>query len=281
MKKVLIVGSRGMFGHVLKHMLSNHKIFRVIDISRLRDESSHTLDLFDLKKLDTILSTEAPDVVVNCAGILNDAAESNPATSIFINSFIPHYLAQRCKRLIHISTDCVFSGERGSYTESDLKDGKGYYAESKSLGEVLYRPHLTIRTSIIGPELKADGKGLLHWFLRQKDTIKGYSNAFWSGVSTLQLAKGVIELMDNPEITGLVHYTNNNKISKLNLLQLISSVYQSDITIIPFQEYYVDKSLVNTRTDIQLEIPEYEKMIQELYSFMEEHKVTFYQQYYS
>lgn len=282
MKKILVIGSMGMAGHMIRQVLVESNSFNIIDISRSGDlESSYSLDLSDLNELGKILEIEKPDVTINCAGILNAAAEANPEKSVFINSFIPHFLASRCDRLIQISTDCVFSGSKGNYTEYDQKDGQGFYAESKALGEVLYGPHLTLRTSIIGPELKSNGTGLLHWFLNQRGHVKGHSKALWSGVTTLQLAKVVAELIDNAELTGLVHYTNGTKISKLDFLKLTASVFHKEIEIIPYDHYHVDKSLVNTRSDISLKIPDYETMIKDLYSFMDKHKTSIYQQYYS
>ncbi len=136
-----------------------------------------------------------------------------------------------------------------------------------------------MRTSIIGPELKSDGCGLLHWFLNQTGQIKGYSEAMWSGVTTLQLAKSIIELIAHPTVTGLVHYTNNTKISKLHLLEMISRIYQKKISIIRYDDYHVDKSFVNTRRELNLKVPEYESMIMELFKFMKLHHSSLYQQY--
>jgi len=283
MKKILVIGSKGMAGHMIRQFLIETKAFEVIDISRDNQsfKSTYSFDLTDLEQLGNILHIEKPDVIINCVGILNQAAEANPEMSIFINSLIPHFLSGRCKRLIHISTDCVFNGSKGNYLEHDPKDGYGFYAESKSLGEVTYGPHLTIRTSIIGPELKSNGTGLLHWFLNQKGEIKGYSNAVWSGVTTLQLAKFIRDLIDKPEITGLIHYTNNTKISKLDLLKLISVIFGKKIEVVPYEDYHVDKSFVNTRSDIVLGIPDYERMLKDLCDFMNNHRKMLYQQYYS
>ena len=282
MKKILVIGSKGMAGHMVRQLLIETKAFEVIDISRDNQsfKSTYSFDLTDLEQLSNILYIEKPDVVINCVGILNQAAEANPEKSIFINSLIPHFLSARCKRLIHISTDCVFSGSKGNYLENDTKDGYGLYSESKSLGEVTYGPHLTVRTSIIGPELKSNGIGLLHWFLNQKGEIKGYSNAVWSGVTTLQLARFIKDLMDKPEITGLLHYTNNIKISKLNLLKLISVIFGKSIEIVPYEDYQVDKSLLNSRSDIDLNIPDYERMLKELCVFMNNHYKILYRNYY-
>lgn len=283
MKKILIVGSKGMAGHMLRQFLIESSGFNVIDISRDGEsfKSTYTFDLTDLRQLESVLDIEKPDLIINCVGVLNQAAESNPERSIFINSFIPHFLSGRCKRLIHISTDCVFNGRKGNYSESDTKDGFGFYAESKSLGEVTYGPHLTIRTSIIGPELKMNGGGLLHWFLNQRAQIKGYSNALWSGVTTLQLAKFIEDLIDKPEIKGLIHYTNNSKISKLNLLKLIALTFSKKIDIMPYEDYFVDKSLVNTRADVDFKIPNYNDMLMELSEFMNNYRIDLYKQYFS
>jgi dTDP-4-dehydrorhamnose reductase len=283
MIKILIVGSKGMAGHMIRQLLIETSAFDVIDISRDGEsgKSTYTFDITDLRQLESVLDTEKPDLVINCVGVLNQTAESNLERSIFINSFIPHFLSGRCKRLIHISTDCVFNGSKGNYAENDPKDGNGIYAESKSLGEVNYGPHLTIRTSIIGPELKSNGSGLLHWFLNQIGQINGYSNAIWSGVTTLQLAKFIEDLIDRPEVTGLIHYTNNTKISKLNLLKLFALTFSKKVDIMPYDDYHIDKSLINTRSDIDFNIPDYNNMLMELSEFMKNHRINLYNQYYS
>jgi dTDP-4-dehydrorhamnose reductase len=259
---------------MVRQVLLETGSFHVIDISRGDNvfKSTYVFDLSNLSLLEEVLNTEAPDVVINCVGVLTENAELNPEKSIFVNSFIPHFLANRCKRLIHISTDCVFSGKKGDYIESDFKDGEGFYAESKSLGEVLYSPHLTLRTSIIGPEINPSGRGLLHWFLNQNTAINGYTKAYWSGVTTLQLARGILEFIDRPELTGLIHFTNNTKISKFELLKLINSIFNKSISINPYENYQVDKSLINTRNDIILDIPDYETMIGDLFNRMSQHK---------
>jgi dTDP-4-dehydrorhamnose reductase len=283
MKKILVIGSKGMAGHMVRQLLIENKAFEVIDISRdnQRFKSTYSFDLTDLEQLSNILCIEKPDLIINCVGILNQAAKANPEKSIFINSLIPHFLSARCKRLIHISTDCVFNGSKGNYLENDTKDGYGLYAESKSLGEVTYSPHLTVRTSIIGPELKSNGTGLLHWFLNQRAQIKGYSNALWSGVTTLQLAKFIEDLIDKPEITGLIHYTNNAKISKLNLLKLVALAFSKKIDIMPYDDYHVDKSLINTRSDVHFKVPDYNDMLMELSEYMKNNRINLYKQYYS
>lgn len=280
-KKILVLGSKGMAGHIIRQVLLESGNFRVIDIARdeLFFKPSFLFDISDLDKLNEVLEYESPDVVINCIGILNEAAESDVEKSVFLNSYLPHYIANRCQRLIHISTDCVFNGKRGGYVESDVKDGIGLYAQTKALGEVDYGDHLTIRTSIIGPELKFDGIGLFHWFMNQEVSINGYTHAYWSGVSTFQLAQFILSTLESEiYLRGLIHLTNNKKISKYDLLNVFSKVLDKAITILPYDQYQVDKSLKNTRPDVQTLPLTYEQMLIELAAFMDNHK-DLYKQY--
>ena len=156
--------------------------------------------------------------------LLIKGSKKDPENAIFLNAYLPHRLSTIAisinAKLIHISTDCVFSGEkRDSYVEKDEKDGKGIYAKTKGLGEVLEDGHLTIRTSVFGPELKSNGEELFHWFMTQFGEISGFSKVFWSGVSTIELAKAVQWSIEN-NIKGLYHITNNQSISKNDLLKL-------------------------------------------------------------
>jgi dTDP-4-dehydrorhamnose reductase len=282
-KKILVLGSKGMAGHMIRQVLLESGKFRVIDIARdeLFFKPSFLFDISDLDKLNEVLEYESPDMVINCIGVLNEAAEADAEKSIFFNSYLPHYIANRCQKLIHISTDCVFNGKRGGYVESDIKDGIGLYAQTKALGEVNYGDHLTIRTSIIGPELKSDGIGLFHWFMNQEDSIKGYTRAYWSGVSTFQLAQFILRSLESEiYLRGLIHLTNNEKISKYDLLNVFSKVLDKAITILPYDQYQLDKSFKNTRPDVRTLNLTYEQMLIELAAFMEDHK-DLYKQYYS
>ena len=167
--------------------------------------------------------------------------------------------------MIHISTDCVFSGTGGNYKESDVKDGKGYYAQSKALGEVINDKDLTIRTSIIGPELKNNGIGLLGWFLKQSGEVRGYTQAIWSGVTTLELAKYIYSYLQGSRLSGILHLTNNRPISKFDLLEIIKKVYQLNaISVVPYADYQSNKSFINTRVDVNYTVPDYQVMIEEL-----------------
>lgn len=270
MKKVLIIGSSGMLGHQVYHHFKRLKNFEVIDITfRKRiNPKSIILDVREKEELRNFLTKAKPNYIINCVGILINGSLNNISNAIYINAYLPHFLAEICAeingKLIHISTDCVFSGKKGSYTEFDVKDGEDIYAKTKGLGEVTYDNHLTLRTSIIGPELKENGEGLLHWFLNQNGAVKGYSKAIWSGVTTLELAH-FIEIAIKEKVIGLYHVTNNEAISKLDLLKLFSKYTKKDIVIESVEGKFVDKSLVDSKKTIEYKVPDYETMIQEMF----------------
>jgi len=276
-KKILILGSAGMAGHVITLYLRELKDqYQVIDISRSENliKPSLLLDVVNFDKLEELISSQRTDLIINCIGLLNQCAENCPDQAVLLNSYLPHFLEVKTKnslcKVIHISTDCVFSGQKGKYTENELKDGKGFYAQSKALGEIMNDKDLTIRTSIIGPELKNNGIGLFHWFSEQNGTIKGYKQALWSGVTTIELAKAIVTFIEK-DLTGIYHLTNNTSISKYDLLRLLKNEFpNSGVTdIIPDESYKVDKSLLNTRTDLNFTIPPYSKMIKEMKIWIE------------
>jgi dTDP-4-dehydrorhamnose reductase len=275
--KILLLGSAGMAGHILKKELSkNSEQIELVDVARTCQfiSPSIQMDVTNFVALGNLINEANFDYIINSVGILNKTAEDNPDLAILINSYLPHFLESITKstntKVIHISTDCVFSGKTGLYIESDLKDGIGYYAQSKALGEIVNKKDLTIRTSIIGPDLNPNGIGLFNWFINQKGKIKGFTQVFWSGVTTIQLAKTIKEIIfSNNQITGLIHLTNNNKICKYDLLLLIKKIYGlNNIEIEQSNLYTVDKSLINTRNDIFTNIPNYEEMIIEMNEWM-------------
>lgn len=270
-KKVLIIGSKGMAGHMIKEYLTQ-KRYDVYGTFREKEEKNlevneFYLDAFDKEKLEEILKKVKPDFVINCIGILNQFAENNPDIAIYVNGYFPHYLDRLSEKygykLIHITTDCVFSGKKGNYTEDDFRDADSYYGRSKAIGEVNNNRTLTFRTSIIGPDINKDGIGLFNWFMKQEGKIRGYSNVFWSGVTTLELAKA-IESSFGQNISGLIHLVNNEKISKYDLLKLFSKYMNKDIEIEKYEDYFSDKSLIRTKEDFRYKVPKYEKMIEEL-----------------
>ncbi|MEC0267528.1 SDR family oxidoreductase [Paenibacillus anseongense] len=274
--KLLIIGGRGMAGHMLKsYFTRQHKgdVWTTVRSADPADPRAVALDVRNDEHLRHLLKQIQPDAVINAVGLLNEEARTRQAEAIYVNSLFPHRLAEFAEhygfRLFHISTDCVFSGSRGDYTESDLTDALSVYGKSKSLGEVIGPNVLTIRTSIIGPELKQNGIGLFHWFMQQKGDIQGYRKVFWNGVTTLELAKAIDWCFQHP-IDGLVHLAGQPKLSKYDLLKLIQQQFHHDaVTIHANDEFLSDKSLISTRADFNYPVSSYPQMIADLHAWME------------
>ena len=273
MKTILILGSSGMLGHVVTKYFEERS-YDVYNLShRIKiNERTEIMDVTNFSEFDKYLNKLKVDVIVNCIGTLNEDAENSPDKAILLNSYLPRFLEKKYMntkvKIIQISTDCVFSGKTGNYTEDSFRDGDSIYARTKTLGEINNNKDLTIRTSIIGPDINEDGIGLFQWFMNQKGTIYGFKNAYWTGVTTIELAKGIEKLIKN-DVAGLYHFVPNEKISKYNLLNIIAEIFNRNINIIPKEDYYVDKSLINTRTDFKYVIPTYREMIEEMKSWID------------
>ena len=270
-QKVIILGSGGLIGHQVFNYLNDTGNYELHNISQSYKVSSETvlIDARDEKKLFDSITSISPNYIINCIGILINGSEADPENAIYLNSYMPHRLVKLSDRinakLIHISTDCVFSGDKKEpYIETDEKDGRSIYARTKGLGEVINDKHLTIRTSVIGPELKNDrDEELFHWFMSQSGEISGYTKAIWSGVTSIELAKAVKWSIDK-NITGLYHITNNSSISKYNLLKLLKKYTKKNIIIKPYDCKDVDKSFIDTRLLLDYEIPSYERMVSDM-----------------
>lgn len=275
MTKVVVLGSVGMAGHVMAAYLASNKDTQVFGIARGPGPFvSEQFDILDFSKLEKTLKRLQPDHVINCIGMLVKKSAEDICSAILINSYLPHLLSRLGKefgfKLVHISTDCVFSGRQGGYREDSFRDGDDNYARTKALGEVINERDLTIRTSIVGPELKQDGTGLLDWFLKQEGEIKGYTKAYWSGVTTLELAKATHEAIKQ-RIAGVLQLSPQGKISKFELLKLFAKVWNKEISIIPAEDYAVDKSLISSRDDFRYRVPGFEQMLKELNVWMTAH----------
>ncbi|MEO2228320.1 dTDP-4-dehydrorhamnose reductase family protein [Priestia megaterium] len=272
--KILILGGKGMAGHVITSYFQQKPEYHVFYTSRdPEDTDSIYVDITNLTKLEEVIESIKPDITINCIGILNEHATNNNKLAFQVNSLLPHQLVkltERCQgKLIHISTDCVFSGDKGDYTESDIPDGTSVYAQSKQLGEIISDNHLTIRTSIIGPELKENGIGLFLWFMQQTGVVKGYEKVWWNGVTTLELAKA-IEVMIKQNVTGLYHLGSEEKISKFELLRIIQEIFEkNNVEIIPDSHIVLDRTIKSTRTDVEYTIPSYKHMLLELKDWMQ------------
>jgi len=224
------------------------------------------LDARDEHLLEKVIVGINPDVIVNCMGVLIAEANRTPENAIFLNAYIPQRLKTIANtlgaKLVHISTDCVFSGKKGSYTEDDIKDAEDTYGRAKAMGEVTESPHITLRTSVVGPEIKK-GEELFHWFMMQEGKIKGFTKSFWSGVTTLELAKAVEWAIDK-DIQGLYHITNGVPINKYELLMLFKKHTKKQIEIESVEGKVTNKSFLDTRKDVNYAVPSYEEMIREM-----------------
>ena len=232
-------------------------------------------DARDTENLKKLVLEGKFDSVINCIGVLNQFAEKNKALAVFLNSYLPHYLAEITSgtdtQVIHMSTDCVFSGKRGNYTENDFRDGETFYDRSKALGELEDNKNITLRNSIVGPDINAEGIGLLNWFMQQNGEIKGYTKAMWTGQTTLQLAK-TMEVAAREKAHGLFNTVPDHAISKYNLLQLFNQYMRNNsIQITPVDGIVADKALKRTRFEFGYLIPDYEQMISELAQWIREH----------
>lgn len=284
-ENILVLGASGMAGHVIYTYLKengNYNVYGTVNTNKF-DGIDNVLDIQDRKNVLDLIVEIKPDYVVNCIGVLIKGSSSHPEKAIYANAYFPHFLASLSSeynfRLIHISTDCVFLGDKGSYLEESIKDARDLYGVSKGLGEVNGGNNMTVRTSIIGPELKKTGEGLFDWFMHQKNMVFGYRNAFWSGVTTLELAKFIGYIISNDLILEkLFHLTNNTPISKFDLLSLFSNIFKKNITISDEKDYAVNKSFINTNLHINHSVSGYEKMLLEQKDFMLKHP-EFYKHY--
>jgi len=278
--RILILGGDGMLGHQLFKQLKNNHDVRVTlrqDLAAYKKfmlfSTENTYPGIDVRspgKLAEVLTDFHPDTVVNAIGIVKQLPEANESIpSLEINALFPHRLSLLCKdisaRMIHLSTDCVFSGKKGNYKESDTSDPDDLYGRTKFLGEVTEKHCLTLRTSMIGQELSRK-KNLLEWFLAQKETVQGYKEVIFSGFTTLELSR-VIEnmILNYPDASGIYH-VSSDPISKFDLLSLIKEGLKLKIEIIPDESFACDRSLDSSkfRQEFNYSPPTWEKMVEEL-----------------
>jgi len=261
-KRVLVLGATGMLGSAVLRLFARspvHQVFgsvRSTEALKLLPNDLHAYVLTDIDvenndSLTRLFAVVHPDLVINCIGLVKQLAEAgNPLMAIPINALLPHRLAQLCAvagaRLVHISTDCVFAGTRGTYSEADAADASDLYGRSKFLGEVNYPNAITLRTSIIGHEL--DGaRSLIEWFLAQEYCIKGFKRSIFSGLPTVEIARVIRDyVIPHPEIHGVYH-VSATPINKFDLLTRVAQVYGKSIEIVPDEEVVIDRSLNSNR----------------------------------
>lgn len=275
--RFLILGCNGMAGHTISLYLKElgHDVlgFDRRPSGLIDSVSGDAMDAAFIKEL---IGKDKFDTVINCIGLLNQFAENNKAGAAYLNAFFPHQLAQLTEgtktQIIHMSTDCVFSGKRGQYTEDDFRDGTTFYDRSKALGEIENDKDLTMRQSIVGPDINPKGIGLLNWFMQQHGEVSGYIGALWTGQTTLQLAK-TMEVAAKEKACGLINSVPDNSISKYDLLGLFNQyIRREKVKIVPVDKMAADKSLKRTRWDFSYRIPDYETMVSELAEWIFAHK---------
>lgn len=282
--KILILGASGMLGNAVIRVLSEKADWQVHGTVRSEASKRHFQESIakrllagvDVEQQDSL--TQAfirirPDVVINCVGLVKQLAEADdPLQAVPINTLLPHRLARLCElagaRLVHMSTDCVFAGDKGGYLESSPSDAKDLYGRSKYLGEVDYPHAVTLRTSIIGHELQS-AHGLIDWFLSQQGKCKGYTRAIFSGVPTVVLAKIIRDVViPRPDLHGVYHVAAK-PISKFDLLNLVAKVYGKQIEIVPDDKLAIDRSLDagRFREATGYVAPEWEEMIELMHTY--------------
>ncbi len=261
-QRVLVLGSSGMLGNAITRFFVERGEFDIIGTVRMPQsielfpKSIHPyiiprVDVENFDSLVYVLGRIKPDIVINCIGLVKQIAEAaDPLIAVPINTLLPHRLAKMCamieSRLIHFSTDCVFSGNKGAYVENDFPDARDLYGRTKFLGEVDYPNAITLRTSIIGHEL-VEHRSLIGWFIAQKSDVKGFKRAIFSGLPTVEMARIIHDfVIPNRTLRGVYH-VSADPISKYELLRLVAKIYRKKINIVPDSELVIDRSLDSTR----------------------------------
>ncbi len=284
MIKILILGSTGLLGSALLKYFSKKNNFKcyggirkksdTIKLKNIKNIKLYKINYKKKRDIIKVFNQIKPDLIVNCIGVIKQLVQKKKVSEILrVNSVLPHYFAQIVNlqkkiRLIHFSTDCVFSGTKGKYRETDLPDAQDIYGRSKLLGELSYPNTLTLRTSVIGHELQTK-YSLLNWFLDQKKSVKGYKNAIFSGLTSLEIAKVLDKfIIPNKNLEGLYHLSGK-KISKYDLLNLIKKVYKKDIKININKNVKINRSLnSNSLQQITGYKPSgWNKIIKEMFEF--------------
>lgn len=261
--KILVLGVTGMLGSAVFRHLSGDPRYVVWGTLRSVSSLNHfpqrfhsqlltNVDVLDMDILASVMERIRPDVVINCIGLIKQLSDAkDPLSALPINAMLPHRLSRLCSlvgaRLIQISTDCVFSGRKGMYNESDISDAEDLYGKSKFIGELHDYSHaITLRTSIIGHEI-GSSVSLIDWFLAQSSSVKGYAKAVFSGLPTVELARVIMDfVIPSPDLHGLYH-VSVDPIDKLSLLKLVAEVYGKNIDIVPDDRVCIDRSLDSSR----------------------------------
>lgn len=281
----MVLGASGLIGHQIYLHLDSRSDFEVLGFGftntfagRLESLNAHHVD--DLKAR---IHQLRPQYIVNAIGELISGSIKRPVNACYLNGLLPHLLDEIAvevgSKLIHISTDCVFSGDSSSgYSEIHTPDGKGVYSKSKALGELISSRQCILRTSVVGPELGTRPEELFNWFMLQRGKIQGYRKAIWSGVTTIELAKAVVVAIVE-DLVGLHHVTNGKPISKYELLELFKKHSGRPVEIEQVDGKKTNKTLIVTQPGLEVAIPDYDTMVREMFQFIRDHSHDIYGHY--
>ena len=265
--KVLVIGAGGMLGYITYQYLKEQG-YQVTGITRTKEYPDMIrMDVTDVSAIGPFLEKTHFDAIINCAALLVKVCEERKSDAVKLNTWFPHFLEEFCRRsqtyLIQVSTDAVFSGKRGSYREDSPCDPDSFYGKSKLLGEVSDGYALTVRSAFWGADINQSGKGIFQWFVRQKDSIQGYTKAFFNGVSNLEFAK-FADLSLKNRCTGIYHLCALDVISKFDFLILQKHIFSKQTEIIADGQVAVDRSLICGRSDIDYRQKAFYEMMIEL-----------------
>ena len=282
--KVFILGCNNTIGHVvaLYFKEKGHEVMGY-DQENLGLVRQVTGNYHDVVLIQQTIEQYCPEAVINCIAVVNQDAEADKAEATYVNCYLPHYLekitADTSIVVVHRSTDCIFSGERGQYTVNDVPDAKSFYARTKAVGELINEKDITIRVSLIGPSVKEDDGSLLNWFLRQQGQVNGFANAIWTGVTTEEYARE-IELLLTQGKHGIFQSTPTSSISKYELLKLFEKHFPHGREVLRIDNQRVDKSLVQDFGDADIVVPSYDKMVADVRRWVQSHR-ELYPKYYN
>ncbi len=268
--KIILFGSTGMLGSQMISHLSKNKKLQIFEMNRKKKVKSIRINIANQKELINKIKFIKPNYIINCIGWIKQKS-INSKEAYMVNTQFPIFLSNLSLllnyKLIHISTDCVFSGLKGNYKDKDYKDAKDLYGLSKNYGEVKNINTCTLRTSIIGYETAKKKFGLLEWFLSQTDKVNGYDKVYFSGLTTLEMSKVVEKFLLNKKIYNNILNVSSDYISKYNLLKIIKKIFKRDVKLVKSSKIKINRTLNSNkfRKITGYKCPSWKKMISELY----------------
>ena len=274
--KVLVMGSANIIGQVVGLFFKeNGHSVTGYDSEPCEYYYSIQESLYNLDCIKETIQQGDYDAVFNFTAVVNQYAEEDKAEASYINCFLPHYLEKITRNtktvIVHRSTDCVFSGKKGSYNIDDIPDGESFYAKTKAIGELINQKDITVRVSLIGPDPDSNGDSLFPWFLRQSGDVNGFTDAIWTGVTTVEFAR-VIEKLLLQKAHGLFQCAPDTSISKYELLTIFEKYFPNNRNVIPISKCRVDKSLIPFMGEYRVDIPNYDTMVADMLSWVKKHK---------